>query len=90
MKSLDRSLASASIIRIGSGSQRTYSVEDAVFFDEFPSVIFGVAWPRAGAVGVVLLADHAKRFSAIGAWFTVGGADNTNALHWLAIASAIP
>lgn len=68
----------------------TYSVEPSVFFDDIVSEFVGVSRADTGAVRVVLLADHAKRFSAIGAWFAVGGADKTYALHWFAIASAMP
>ena len=68
----------------------TYSVELPVFFDDFISEFIGVSRADTGAICVVLLADHAKRFSAIWARLTVGGADNTYAPHWLAIAVAIP
>ena len=59
-----RALDSA-IIRISAfGSQRTYPVEDSVFFDKLPSVILGVVWSDASAIREVFVALHAKRLSA--------------------------
>ena len=74
----------------GSGSMWTYSVKPSFFFDDIVSEFVGVSGADTGAARVVLLADHSKRFSAIGAGFAVVRESNTNALHCAAIAEAMP
>ena len=59
-------------------------------FNDSVAEFFGIAWPDASAVRVVFMADHANRFSAIGARLAVCGADDANALHCAAIAAAMP
>ena len=85
-----RSRVMASSRRIGSGSQRTYSVEGSVFFEDGVAEVFGVVWSDAGAVGVVLQVNRAPRFVAAVAGGEVAGADDTYARHWEAMARASP
>lgn len=89
-KRIHRILAKACINRAGSGLQRTYRVEDSVFFDTFPSVIFSVAGSDTLAFCVVFIAGATEWLSAALAWLAFVRKFDTNSLHWLAIASAIP
>ena len=87
----DHRRASARIRIDGSpGGQWTNPVEDTVSLFKLPSVVFGVAWADAIAVGVVFHVNSAPRFSAAFALGEFPSCDDTNLLHWIAIAFAMP
>ena len=72
------------------GGQWTNSVEGAVSLFKLPSVVLCVAWSDAFAFAVVFQVNKAPRFAAAFALGEVACKDDTNALHWSAIAFAIP
>ena len=67
-----------------------YSIKDSVLFLQVPSIIFGIAWPYALAIGVVFHVNSAPRFSAAFAFWQFISEDNTDSFHCSAIAFAIP
>jgi hypothetical protein len=85
--------ASARIkIEASPGGQWTNCVEvsGVIVALKLPSFVLGVAWSDAFAVAVVFQVNKAPRLAAAFAFREFVCEDNAYALHWLAIAFAIP